>query len=140
MSTLRGRLFAYIVAGVLISTTLTVVVGYVLVQNRQSAQAQRALIRQATTLASVPLGSGDHVFAVKANRVGGVGPVAGERAQAILAAVAAQGSAKGQITIGSQQLLYAEREGVAGRVVLVRSARIPAEVPSFLLSLILAGV
>jgi two-component system sensor histidine kinase BaeS len=140
VSTLRGRLFAYIVAGVLISTTLTVIVGYVLVQNRQSAQAERALVREATTLASVSLGSGDHVFAVKANRVGGVAPVAGERAQRILAAVAAQGSAKGQITIGKQQLLYAQRDGAAGRVVLVRSARTPAQVPSFLLSLILAGV
>jgi two-component system sensor histidine kinase BaeS len=139
VSTLRGRLFAYIVAGVLISTTLTVVVGYVLVQNRQSAQAERVLGRQASTLASVAPG-GDHVYTVRASSLGGVAAVPAERAGRILAAVPPTAPAEGPITVGRAQLIYAQRAGASGRVVLVRSARIAPNTPSFLLSLILAGI
>jgi two-component system OmpR family sensor kinase len=138
--TLRARLFAYIVAGVLISTTLTVVIGNVLVHNRQAAQTQRVLGRQASVLASVSLGPGDHVYAVRTNRLGGVAAVSARRAGRILAAVPPRAPAQGQITIGSAQLFFAERQGAAGRVVVVRSARVAPNVPSFLLSLVLAGI
>lgn len=138
--TLRARLFAYIVAGVLISTTLTVVIGNVLVHNRQAAQAQRVLGRQASVLASVSLGSGDHVYVVRTGRLGGVAPVSAGRARRVLAALGASAPAQGQISIGSTQLFYAQRQTATGRVVVVRPARVAPNVPSFLLSLILAGV
>ncbi|HEV3128327.1 MAG TPA: HAMP domain-containing sensor histidine kinase [Solirubrobacteraceae bacterium] len=141
MNTLRARLFAYIVIGVLISTTLTVVVGYVLVQNRQSAQAERALGRQATTLASVPLGSGPRVFALASKGLGAVTAVSAARARRILAAIGPGAPQSGQITVSGKDLLFAEREGPSGPVVLVRSANVgPGDTPSFLLSLILAGI
>jgi two-component system sensor histidine kinase BaeS len=141
VSSLRGRLFAYIVAGVLIATVLTVTIGYVLVQNRQSSQAQRVLNRQAEVLASVPLGAGAHVYQVAANRLGGVAAIGARRAERILAAVPASGRSSGQITVSGRDLLFARRSGVSGEVVLVRSANVGAgDTPSFLLSLILAGI
>ncbi len=137
---LRTRLFGYIVVGVLISTTLTVVIGYLLVQHRQSVQAQRVLGRQASVLASVSLASGNHVYVVRANRPGGVAALSAARAARILGAVPAKTSAEGQISVGPSQLFYAERDGPSGRVVVVRPARVAPNVPSFLLSLILAGI
>jgi two-component system sensor histidine kinase BaeS len=141
VKTLRGRLFAYIVAGVLIATALTVSIGYVLVQNRQSAQAERILNRQAETLASVPLGANVHVYSVASNRLGGVASVPARRAARVLAEIPPSGEHSGQITVSGRDLLFAQREGVSGQVVLVRPANVGAgDTPSFLLSLILAGI
>jgi two-component system OmpR family sensor kinase len=138
---LRSRAFAYLVAAVLISTVVTVGIGYVLVRSRQSQQAVRVLERQADALAGVTLGAGPHVYAVKANRPAGVAAVPIGLAARILATVPAGGRHSGHLTIGRRALIYAERQGLSGPVVLVRSANVgPGDTPSFLLSLILGGV
>jgi two-component system sensor histidine kinase BaeS len=141
VSSLRSRAFAYLVAGVLVSAVVTVGIGYVLVQSRQSRQAVRVLERQAEALAGVALAAGPHVYAVRANRPGGVVAVPLGRAAQILLQVPIGGRHSGQITVGRRNLLYAERQGLSGPVVLVRSAQVgPGDTPSFLLSLVLGGV
>jgi len=141
VTSLRSRAFAYLVAAVLISTVVTVGIGYVLVRSRQSQQALRVLERQADALAGVTLGAGPHVYAVRANRLAGVAAVPVGLAARILAAAPVGGRHSGHLTIGRRDLLYAERQGLSGPVVLVRGAKVgPGDTPSFLLSLVLGGV
>lgn len=141
---LRSRLFAYIALGALVSTALTVLVAAVLVSHRTQAEALNTLDRQADALAGLPRQGGPTtaVYATKAGPVGAeLTVVSGQRARLILARVPAGGDHSGGLSLPAARLLYSERDGPSGRVVLVRSARlVRSDAQPFVLSLILAGL
>ncbi len=159
--TLRARLFATIVAAVLLATVLTVVVSEVLLRHRAETQALRTLASNATVAATSPLRTANggsrpradrhelrtsgplgSVFTVRTSgSLTGLRPVARSQARAVLAAIPSGPSASGHVTIAGRQLLYAARTGPLGRVVLVRSARLgQGDAPSFALSIVVVGL
>ena len=159
--TLRGRLFATILAAVLVSTVLTVVVSEVLLRHRAEVQAQRSLDSNASVAAASPLrtanagprpradrralrssGALGSVFALRASgSLTGLRPLGRTQALAVLAAIPSSPSASGRVTIAGRPLLYAARTGPLGRVVLVRTARLGVgDAPSFALSIVVVGL
>jgi two-component system sensor histidine kinase BaeS len=159
--TLRGRLFATILAAVLVSTVLTVVVSEVLLRHRAEVQAQRTLDSNASVAAASPLrtasagsrpradrralrssGALGSVFALRASgSLTGLRPLGRTQALAVLNAIPGSPSASGQVTIAGRPLLYAARPGPLGRVVLVRTARLgEGDAPSFALSIVVVGI
>jgi signal transduction histidine kinase len=158
--TLRSRLFATIVAAVLVSTVLTVVVSEVLLHHRAQTQALRTLTSNAAVLAASPLrtaGAGGHphanrealrqsgalgsVFTLRAgSTLTDLRPLKARQAKAVLAAIPGSFAASGKVTIAGRPLLFAARSGRLGRVVLVRSARLgKGDAPPFALPIVLVG-
>jgi signal transduction histidine kinase len=144
--TLRGRLFLYLGAAVLLSTVLTIAVAALLVRGHARDQAQTNLDRQAG--AAVALGGrGGQVRRTAADgtvvafvRGGRLRPLRAERAEDLLGDIPG-GDASGRVEVGGRDLLYAARSGPEGRVVLVRSAKLAAaDWRPFVVSLLLAGL
>jgi two-component system sensor histidine kinase BaeS len=156
---LRSRLFATIVAAVLLSTVLTVVVSEVLLRHRAETQALRTLASNAAVAAASPLraasaarrpraarralqqsGTLGSVFAAPGSLTG-LRPLAPAEAAAVLAAIPAGATESGHVKIAGRELLYAARSGRLGRIVLVRSARLgQGDAPSFAISIVLVGL
>ena len=138
MKTLRGRVLVYLALASIASCALTVGVGVLLVRHRVSAQRAATLESQANTVAADSLASGEIVYAISNSRTRRLGPV---RSALVLDAIPQSGDAEGTITVDGHSLLYAARDSAAGRIVLVRSAKLAfAEWRPFLGSLILAGL
>ena len=157
--TLRSRLFATIVAAVLLSTVLTVVVSEVLLRHRAESQALRTLVSNAAVAAASPLraasagsrpraarhalqsaGALGSVFAAPGSLTG-LRPLGPAQARAVLAAIPVASAVSGKVTVDGRQLLYAARSGRLGRIVLVRSARLgQGDAPSFAFSIVLVGI
>jgi two-component system, OmpR family, sensor kinase len=141
--TLRRRVFAYVAAAAAASCALTVAVGVLLVRHEISTQRMAALERQANLLATVggapgALGAGQHVYVVGARRPRRLGPV---RSAAVLASIPASGESQGTVNVRGRGVLYVARVTAAGRIVLVRSAKLAfSEWRPFLWSLLLAGL
>jgi signal transduction histidine kinase len=140
---LQRRVLGYLALAALASCALTVGVGVVLVRHRISAQRLSNLEAQADVLALVggapgALGAGDHVYRVGTGRPVRLGPI---RRAAVLAAVPPSGNGQGTVTATGRELLYAARTTAAGRIIVVRSAKLAfAEWRPFLASLVLAGL
>jgi two-component system, OmpR family, sensor kinase len=141
--TLQRRVLGYLALAAVASCTLTVAVGAVLVRHRVSAQRMTALQAQADALAAaggVPgaRAPGEHVYISGGTGLRRLGPA---RADAVLAAVPPGGAAEGAVSVAGRMLLYVARSTTAGRVVLVRSAKLAfAEWRPFLRGLVLAGL
>lgn len=141
--TLQRRVLGYLALAAIASCALTVAVGVVLVRHKIASQRLAALQNQADVLAVLggapgALGAGEHVYGVGSGRARRLGPI---RAAAVLAAIPAAGDAQGTASVLGHDLLYAARSTLAGRIVLVRSARLAfAEWRPFLSSLVLAGL
>ena len=140
---LQRRVLGYLALAAIASCALTVAVGVLLVWHRIAGQRLSNLEAQANVLALVggapgALNAGEHVYRVGTGRPLRLRPVARD---AVLAATPPTGDAEGTITVGDRDLLYAARTTGAGRIVLIRSARLAfAEWRPFLASLILAGL
>jgi signal transduction histidine kinase len=140
---LQRRVLGYLALAALASCALTVGVGVVLVRHRLASQRLSNLETLADVLALAggapgALGAGEHVY-----RVGTGHPLRlGRRARAaVLAAAPSAGDGQGTITVAGRELLYVARTTDAGRIVLIRSARLAfAEWRPFLASLALAGL
>ncbi len=141
--TLQRRVLGYLALAAIASCALTVAVGVVLVRHKIASQRLAALQNQADVLAVLggapgALGAGEHVYGVGSGRARRLGPI---RAAAVLAMIPAAGDAQGTVSVLGRDLLYAARSTLAGRIVLVRSARLAfAEWRPFLSSLVLAGL
>jgi len=141
--TLQRRVLAYLALVAIASCALTVAVGVLLVEGRIASQRLSALETQADVVASVggppgALAPGDHVYAVGTGRARRLRPRA---TAAILSAIPASPAGQGTVDVGGRTLQYAVRPTPAGRVVLVRSARIAfSEWRPFLGSLLVAGL
>lgn len=141
--TLQRRVLGYLALAAITSCALTFAVAVVLVRNKISSQRLSSLESQADVLAVVggapgALSAGDHVYRVGAGTPRRVRP---RGRAAVLAAIPATGSSEGTITAAGRSFLYAARTTAAGRVVLVRAARLAfAEWRPFLISLALAGL
>ncbi len=142
--TLQRRVLGYLVLAAIASCALTVAVGVVLVRHKIASQRLTALQNQAddvlAAVGDIPgtLGAGERVYGIAGGRARRLGPI---RAAAVLAAISAAGDTQGTIDVLGRDLLYAARSSAAGRVVLVRSARLAfAEWRPFLASLVLAGL
>lgn len=141
--TLRTRVLAYLALAAIASCALTVGVATVLVREQLQDQQLTGLRDQAQVLA-LPGGppgaasAGQHVYRL------GPGPPMPARpavAMAVLAAIPQTGDTAGQITILGHQLMYAAQTTLAGRIVLVASAKLRfSELRPFLISLAIAGL
>lgn len=140
---LQRRVLAYLALAAIASCALTVAVGVVLVRRQVATQRLAALEAQADLVAvaggpPAALRPGDHVYRVGAGRAR---PVSRRAAAAVLAAVPASGSSQGTVDVAGRSIQYAARPTPAGRVVLVRPAKIAfAEWRPFIGSLLLAGL
>jgi two-component system OmpR family sensor kinase len=140
---LQRRVLVYLALAAIASCALSFGVGVVLVRNRISAQRLSNLESQASVLALVggapgALAAGDHVYRMGTSAPRPVRPRA--RA-AVLAKIPPSGDAQGTIALAGRSVLYAARTSAAGRIVLVRPARLAfAEWRPFLVSLALAGL
>ena len=141
--TLQRRVLGYLALAAVASCALTFGVAVVLVRHKISAQRLSTLESQANVLAVVggapgALSAGDHVYRVGTGTPKRVRPRVRD---VVLAAIPATGNADGTITAAGRSLLYAARTTGAGRIVLIRSARLAfAEWRPFLVSLALAGL
>jgi two-component system sensor histidine kinase BaeS len=141
--TLQRRVLGYLALAAIASCALTVAVAVVLVRHRIAVQRLATLESQANVLAVLggapgALAAGDHVY-----RIGtGTPKRLRQRGRAeVLAAIPSVGNADGTITVAGRSLLYVARTTAAGRIVLVRGARLAfAEWRPFLVSLALAGL
>ncbi len=140
---LRHRLLGYFALVAVACCVLTVGVGVLLVRHQISSQRMNSLQVQADELAAFggapgALGPGQHVYAVGSGRAR---MLRRARAGAVLAAIPTSGDGQGTATVGKQSILYAARITAAGRVIVVRSAKLAfGEWRPFLGSLILAGI
>ncbi len=140
---MQRRVLGYLALAAIASCALTVAVAVILVRHRISTQRMSALRAQAELLAVVggapgALNAGEHVYRVGSGRPIRVRP---RVAAAVLAAIPSGGDRQGTIAVGERSLLYAARTTSAGRVVLVRGARLAfAEWRPFLTSVVLAGL
>lgn len=140
---LQRRVLAYLALAALASCALTVAVGAVLVRRQVASQRLTALESQANLVAVVggppaALTPGDHVYRVGTGRARRVSPRA---AAAVLAAIPRSGSSQGTVDVDGRSIQYAARPTPAGRIVLVRPAKIAfAEWRPFIGSLLLAGL
>ncbi|MGI8429581.1 MAG: sensor histidine kinase [Solirubrobacteraceae bacterium] len=138
---LHRRVLGYLALAAIASCALTVGVGVVLVRGQLATQRAGALSREANLLA-VGIGpgalrTGDRVYGFVRGR-----PVLlrSLRAQRLISAVPA-GEGAGTIDVGGRSFLFAARDTAAGRIVIVRPARLAfAEWQPFLGSLVLAGL
>jgi two-component system OmpR family sensor kinase len=141
--TLQRRVLGYLALAATASCMLTVAVAVVLVRHRISSQRAASLEAQADVLALAggapgALKAGQHVYRVGTGRARRVRPMA---QAAVLAAIPSSGNAQGTATAAGRSLLYVARVTQAGRIVLIRSARLAfAEWRPFLVSLVLAGL
>ena len=141
--TLQRRVLGYLALAATASCALTVAVGVVLVRHQIATQRMGALEAQADDVAAIggapgALSPGEHVYKVGGGRPRLLAPV---RAAALLAAIPAGGSAEGTGTVDGRDFLYVARSTAAGRIVLVRSAKLAfSEWRPFLGSLVLAGL
>ncbi|HET9719561.1 MAG TPA: HAMP domain-containing sensor histidine kinase [Solirubrobacteraceae bacterium] len=132
---LRRRVFAYVAVAAVASCLLTVGVAVVLVRHRIAQQRVGVLEREAALLAAAGL---DRVYRLSGNQIVPARPRVAAR---VLAQIPASGAGQGTVTVGSHSLLFAERRGAGGRVVVVRPARLAfGEWRPFLISLLLAGL
>jgi two-component system OmpR family sensor kinase len=138
--TLRRRVIAYLALAAILSCTLTVGFGIVLVRHHVADQQSAALRQQADILAGAGGAgvqrAGNHVYRVDARR-----RRAGPRATAaVVAAIGDTGDAQGTIHLRGRAFSYVARTTAAGRVILLRRADLPfAEWRPFLEALALAG-
>jgi two-component system OmpR family sensor kinase len=141
--TLQRRVLGYLALAATASCMLTVAVAVVLVRHRISSQRAASLEAQADVLALAggapgALNAGQHVYRVGTGRARRVRPAA---QAAVLAAIPSSGDAQGTATAAGRSLLYVARATRAGRIVLIRSAKLAfAEWRPFLVSLVLAGL
>ena len=139
---LRRRVLAYLALAAVASCALTVGVAVVLVRHRLAGQRASNLRAQANVLALAggapgALRAGEHVYRVGAGQPKRLRP---RVASAVLAALPTTGNGEGSVTVLGRPLIYAARQTINGRVVLIRSARLAfAEWRPFLFSLVLAG-
>jgi signal transduction histidine kinase len=140
--TLQRRVLGYLALAAIVSCALTVTVGAVLVRRQISSERLSSLERQADAIATVggaprALAPGQHVYDVDSGRPVRLGPL---RALAVLAAIPT-GDGQGRSTVAGTRLIYAARETVGGRIVLVESAAVSfSALRPFLGSLIVAGI
>jgi two-component system OmpR family sensor kinase len=140
---LRRRVLAYLALAAVASCALTVGVAVVLVRHRLAGQRSSNLQAQANVLALAggapgALRAGEHVYRVGTGKPKRVRP---RVASAVLAALPTTGNGEGSVTVLGRSLIYAARQTVNGRVVLIRGARLAfAEWRPFLFSLVLAGL
>ena len=140
---LRRRVLAYLALAAVASCALTVGVAVVLVRHRLAGQRASNLQAQANVLALAggapgALRAGEHVYRVGMGKPKRVRP---RVASAALAALPTTGTGQGAVTVLGRSLIYAARQTVYGRVVLIRGARLAfAEWRPFLASLVLAGL
>jgi two-component system sensor histidine kinase BaeS len=140
---LQRRVLVYLALAAIASCALTVAVGVVLVRRQVATQRLAALEAQAdlVSVAGGPpaaLRPGDHVYRVGTGRAR---PVSRLAAAAVLAAIPASGSSQGTVDVAGRSIQYAARPTPAGRVVLIRPAKIAfAEWRPFIGSLLLAGL
>jgi two-component system OmpR family sensor kinase len=140
---LRRRVLAYLALAAVASCALTVGVAVVLVRHRLAGQRSANLQAQANVLALAggapgALRAGEHVYRVGTGKPRRVRP---RVASAVLAALPTTGNDEGSVTVLGRSLIYAARQTVNGRVVLIRGARLAfAEWRPFLFSLVLAGL
>ncbi|MGI9184930.1 MAG: sensor histidine kinase [Solirubrobacteraceae bacterium] len=143
--TLQRRVLAYLALAAIASCALSFGVAVILVRHRISAQRLSGLESQAAVLALVggapgALAAGDHVYRVSPPG-GHPEPLRPRARAAVLAKIPAGGNDQGTIQLGRRSLLYVARTSAAGRIVLVRGARLAfAEWRPFLISLGLAGL
>jgi two-component system, OmpR family, sensor kinase len=141
--TLRRRVLAYLALVAVASCALSFAVGVILVRHRIATQRQGALVATANAVALFggppgALQAGTHVYRMGSGRPL---PVRPRVRSAVLAAISAGGEANGTINLRGRSLLYVARRTAAGRVVLIRSAKLAfAEWRPFLTSLALAGL
>jgi signal transduction histidine kinase len=140
---LRRRVLAYLALAAVASCGLTVAVAVVLVRHRLASQREGNLQAQANVLALAggapgALRAGEHVYRVGTGKPKRVRP---RVASAVLAALPTTGNGEGSITVVGRSLIFAARQTVNGRIVLIRGARLAfAEWRPFLFSLVLAGL
>jgi len=140
---LQRRVLGYLALAAIASCALSFGIGVILVRNRIAAQRLASLESQASVLAVVggapgALAAGDHVYRVGTGRPR---PVRPQARAAVLARIPSSGDAQGTVEIGGRSILYVVRTSAAGRIVLVRAARLAfAEWRPFLGSLALAGL
>ena len=140
---LRRRVLAYLALAAIASCALTVGVAVLLVRHRIASQRMTQLHNQAALVSVIggapgALRAGNHVY-----RVGGGRPrrVRARVAAGVLRAVGSAGDGQGTVHVDGVALIYVARSTAAGRVVLVRGARLAfAEWRPFLISLALAGL
>ena len=136
-------MLAYLAAAAVASCALTVGVGVVLVRHQLATARIANLVNQANVLAVVggapgALAAGVHVYRVGAGRPKRVRPLV---AAAVLSAIPASADGQGTVSVDGRSIIYAARPTAAGRVVLIRPARLAfAEWRPFLFSLGLAGL
>lgn len=141
--TLQRRVLAYLALAAIASCALSFGVAVILVRNRISAQRLSSIESQAAVLALLggapgALAAGDHVYRVG---TGSPKPVRPRARAAVLARIPSNGNAHGTIQLAQRSLLYVARTSAAGRIVLVRPARLAfAEWRPFLISLALAAL
>ena len=141
--TLQRRVLGYLALAAIASCALTFGVAVVLVRHKIATQRTSNLISQANVLSLVggapgALSAGQHVYRVGSGRPKRVGPLA---RLAVLAAIPGSGNREGTVTVAGRRLLYVARTTPAGRIVLVRSARLAfSEWRPFLVSLALAAL
>jgi signal transduction histidine kinase len=140
---LRRRVLAYLALAAVASCALTVGVAVVLVRHRLATQREGNLQAQANVLALAggapgALRAGEHVYRISTGKPERVRPRLAAR---VLAALPTTGNGQGSVTVSGRSLIYAARQTVNGRVVLIRGARLAfAEWRPFLFSLVLAGL
>jgi two-component system OmpR family sensor kinase len=141
--TLRRRVLGYMALATIASCALTVIVAVVLVRHQVASRRLTNMEDQAQVLALAGVGRGARGPEGRVYRVGTGRPrrVADPAAAAILARLSAAGDAQGTIDVFGTSLLFVARQGVGGRIVLVRSARLAfGEWRSLLWSVVLAGL
>lgn len=143
--TLRRRVLGYLAFAAIASCALTVGVAVVLVRQRIAAQRLAALETQADAVAATAgstsgaFGSGALVYHAGAGRLR---RLPATLAAQVIAAIPDRSFGEGTTSAGGRDYIYAARPAAtAGRIVLVRAARIAfGEWRPFLASLILAGL
>ncbi len=141
--TLQRRVLGYLALAAIASCTLTFGVAVVLVRNKIASQRISSLTTEANVLSLVggvpgALSAGQHVYRLGNGSPRRVGPLA---RLAVLAAIPSSGNSSGTITVRGRPLLYVARTTPAGRIVLIRLARLAfSEWRPFLVSLALAAL
>ena len=141
--TLRRRVLGYMALATIASCALTVVVAVVLVRHQVASRRLANMEDQAQVLSLAGVGRGARRAGGRVYRVGSGRPrrVSAPVAASVLSYLPATGDAQGRIDVSGTSLLFVARQGVGGRIVLIRSARLAfAEWRSLLWSVVLAGL
>lgn len=140
---LRRRVLAYLALAAIVSCTLTVAFGVVLVRRHVARQALTQLRSTADVVAVVggPPGArraGDHVYRVDARRLHAAGP---RFTAAVLAAVGPKLDSEATIHVHGHAYSEVSRATARGRIILLRRSDLPfAQWRPFLEALALAGL